>query len=207
PGLEVDVGHDRHRRTTHDAGEPPRRRVVVARATNDVGAGLGQRIDLRERRVDVPGRRRRHRLHRHGRVAADRDLTDVDLTGGATGRHAGLLNGRASTPSRRRARSSGGGGKYSDSSVTVSSSTPSTGARTATTASTVSSGALAPAHTPTTSTSASAARSSSRASSMCWTLAQPAARATATRAWVLDEFSLPITTTASTCGASARTAC
>ena len=67
-------------------------------------------------------------------------------------------------------RSSRGGGKYSSSSVTLTSSTPCTGARCSITCSTRSSGALAPAVTPTTDASPSAARSSSSGPSIRTTI-------------------------------------
>ena len=59
---------------------------------------------------------------------------------------------------RRSSRSSGGGGKYSSSVVTVTSVTPSAGARRAITASTNASGAEAPAVTPTVPVRSSGAR-------------------------------------------------
>ena len=57
--------------------------VVLARARDphDVATGRRQLGDLLERRVDVGRRRRRHRLHRHGEVAPDPDLADLDLAG------------------------------------------------------------------------------------------------------------------------------
>ena len=70
--LEVDVGDDRHRRTGHDLREADRGFFLVARAAHDVGAGRGERVDLRERAVDVGGLGGGHRLHRHACVAADR---------------------------------------------------------------------------------------------------------------------------------------
>ncbi len=73
-------------------------------------------------------------------------------------------------------------------------STPSTGARRATTASTSSSGADAPAVTPTVPERSSG---SSRASLTRSTRGHPEARATFSRARVLEEFTEPMTTTAS----------
>ena len=46
---------------------------------DDVAAGRGQFGDLLQRRVDVGGQRRRHRLHRDRCVAADGDRADLDL--------------------------------------------------------------------------------------------------------------------------------
>ena len=71
--LEVDVGDDRHRRAGHDLREPLGGRLLVAGAAHDVAARGGERVDLRERAVDVGRLGGGHRLHRHRRVAADRD--------------------------------------------------------------------------------------------------------------------------------------
>ena len=91
-----------------------------------------------------------------------------------------------------------GGGKYSSSSVTSTSVTPSTGSSRSITALTKSSGAEAPAVTPTTP-----ARSSGNSSASLTrnTRSQPASAARPTRALVLDELTDPITTTASHRGA------
>ena len=70
--LEVDVGDDRHRRAGHDLRQALGRVLLVARAAHDVAAGGGERVDLRERAVDVGGLRGGHRLHRDRRAAADR---------------------------------------------------------------------------------------------------------------------------------------
>ena len=77
--LEVDVGDDRHRRARHDLREALGRRLLVAGAAHDVAPRRGERVDLRERAVDVGGLGGGHRLHRHRRVATDRDVADVDL--------------------------------------------------------------------------------------------------------------------------------
>ncbi len=61
--VEVDVGHDRHRRARDDVGQALGRRLLVAGAAHDVRAGRGQRVDLRQRAVDVGRLGRRHRLH------------------------------------------------------------------------------------------------------------------------------------------------
>src|SRR5207245_5226821 len=83
--LVVDIGDDRHRGTGNDAREALGGSLVVARAPDDVGAGRGERIDLRERAIDVARLGDRHRLHAHGRVAADGDwirgVPEDDLTG------------------------------------------------------------------------------------------------------------------------------
>ncbi len=79
--LVVDVGDDRQRRAGHDPGQALGRLGLVARATDDVAAGAGQRVDLRERAVDVGRLGGRHRLDADRGVAADGDLADLDLTG------------------------------------------------------------------------------------------------------------------------------
>ena len=83
--LEVDVGDDRDVGVLGDLGE--RVGVVLARARHsyDVAACSGELGDLLQRRVDVGGQRRRHRLHRHRGVAADVDRADLDLAGLAPG--------------------------------------------------------------------------------------------------------------------------
>ena len=65
--LEVDVGDHRDLRVLGDLRQ--RLGVVLARAgdPDDVAAGRGELGDLLERRVDVGGQRRRHRLHRDRR--------------------------------------------------------------------------------------------------------------------------------------------
>ena len=83
--VEVDVGHDRHRRARDDLGESFGGRDLVARAAHDVGALGGQRVDLLQRALDVGRLGRRHRLDRDRSVAADLDGTDGDLAGLATG--------------------------------------------------------------------------------------------------------------------------
>jgi hypothetical protein len=79
--VKVDVGHDRHRRAGDDVGQTLGRRLLVARAADDVGAGRRQRIDLRQRAVDVRRLRRRHRLHGDGCAVADRHVADHDPPG------------------------------------------------------------------------------------------------------------------------------
>ena len=95
--LEVDVGDDRDLRLARDRRQ--RVGVVLGRAghAHDVAAGGRELGDLLQRRVDVGGRRRRHRLHGDGRVAADRDLADLDLAVCPAGREDG--RGRGGIPS------------------------------------------------------------------------------------------------------------
>src|ERR1700733_12955410 len=94
----------------------------------------------------------------------------------------------------RRSRSSGGGGKYSSSTVTGMTSTPNSGASRSTTAWTRDSGADAPAVTPTVP---DRSVGTSEASLTRTTRGQPKAMATFSKAMVFDEFGEPITTTAS----------
>ncbi len=84
----MDVGDDRHRRVRQDV-IPQRLDVLLARHgdAHDVGASLGDALDLRER-LSVVGRLRlRHRLHRDGGAAANGDAADVDLTLRSHGTH------------------------------------------------------------------------------------------------------------------------
>src|SRR6266508_6755987 len=79
--LEVDVGVHRDLRVPRDLRQ--RVRVVLGRAghPDDVAAGRGELRDLLQGGVDVRRQRRRHRLHRDRRVAADQHLADLDLAG------------------------------------------------------------------------------------------------------------------------------
>ena len=92
--LEVDVGDDRHRRARHDLRERLGRLFLVARAAHDVAAGRGERVDLRERAVDVGGLGRGHRLDRDRRVAADRHRPTITWRVGDEG-HAVSLRPRS----------------------------------------------------------------------------------------------------------------
>jgi hypothetical protein len=86
PGLEVDVGDHGDLGLLRDHREGVS--VVLARYGNadDVAAGRSQLGDLLERGVDVCRQRGGHRLHADRRIAADRDLADVDLAALATRR-------------------------------------------------------------------------------------------------------------------------
>jgi hypothetical protein len=77
----VDVGDDRDLRLLRDGRQ--RVGVVLARHGHpDDLAPRGRQLgDLLQRRVDVGRGSRRHRLHRHRRVAADQDTAHVDLAG------------------------------------------------------------------------------------------------------------------------------
>ena len=78
--VEVDVGDDRDRRLHDDRLE--RLDVAVARHgdADDVGARLGDLVDLVHRRLQVGGLGLRHRLHGDGGAAADGDAADHDLS-------------------------------------------------------------------------------------------------------------------------------
>ena len=75
--VEVDVGDHRDRRLRDDALQ--RLGVLLAghRHAHDIRAGVRDRADLLHRRRKVGGLGLRHRLHRHGRAAADRDRADA----------------------------------------------------------------------------------------------------------------------------------
>ena len=79
--VEVDVGHDRHRRAGHDLGQPLGRRLLVAGAADDVGPGRRQLVDLGQGALHVGRLGGGHRLDRHRRPAADGHRPDVDLAG------------------------------------------------------------------------------------------------------------------------------
>ena len=83
--LEVDVRDHGDLRLVRDGRQ--RVGVVLRRDghADDVAAGGGQLGDLLQRRVDVGGLRRAHRLDADGGVAADVDLADLDLAGLAPG--------------------------------------------------------------------------------------------------------------------------
>jgi hypothetical protein len=76
----VDVRDHRDRREVDELGE--RFRVLVLRHgdAHELAPGGDEVADLRHRRVDVVRLRERHRLHDDGRAAADRHVSDLDLT-------------------------------------------------------------------------------------------------------------------------------
>jgi len=94
--VEVDVGDDRDRRLHDDRLQ--RLDVLLARdrAADDVGAGLGDLVDLLHRRRQVGGLGLGHRLHRDRRAAADRHLADEYLPFGS---HVRSVPGRPGEPS------------------------------------------------------------------------------------------------------------
>jgi hypothetical protein len=75
----VDVGDDRDRREADD--QPQRLGVLRLRdgAADELAAGGRECRDLRRRRLDVPRRGERHRLHDDRRSAADRHVSDANL--------------------------------------------------------------------------------------------------------------------------------
>ena len=86
--VVMDVGHQRHRATagadsranlSHGAGVGHRRRGD----THDFTAGFRQADDAGDGCIDVEGVLIDHRLHHHGVVAADRDITHHHGAGGA----------------------------------------------------------------------------------------------------------------------------
>ena len=78
-GVEVDVGDDGDRREAHDQRQCLRVLRLRDGDPNELAAGGGESGDLRGGRLDVVRLRERHRLHSHGRTAADRHAPDVDL--------------------------------------------------------------------------------------------------------------------------------
>ena len=64
---------------------------LVAGAPHDVAPCRRERVDLRERAVDVGGLGGGHRLHRHRRGATHRHVTDVDLLRDPTLHHSRSL--------------------------------------------------------------------------------------------------------------------
>ena len=78
--MEMDVGDDRHRTINADLAKRPRAVLVGAGHPNDIRAGLGRGIDLRQRAANIRGQRIGHCLNGNRRVAADRHRTDHDLT-------------------------------------------------------------------------------------------------------------------------------
>ena len=111
--VEVDVGHDRHRRVAHDLGEGVDVGGGRQRDAHELAAGRRQRADLLEGRRGVGGGGVGHRLHDDLGAAADRHGADVDLShaahevrilpgaaGGVSAVRAGLAPGRRSPPGR-----------------------------------------------------------------------------------------------------------
>ena len=98
--LEVDVGDHRDLRLAwRSSGSASASSCDGHRDPDDVAAGRGELGDLLQRRVDVGGQRRGHRLHRDRRVAADRDRADLDLPGLAA-RWRAPAGGRRASPAR-----------------------------------------------------------------------------------------------------------
>ena len=68
--IKVDVGDNGKRRRLTNCLE--RVQAIAARDghAHDLAAGVGKRVDLRQVRLDIGGRRVQHRLHDHGSSAA-----------------------------------------------------------------------------------------------------------------------------------------
>ena len=80
--LEVDVGDDRHRRAGHDLRRGPTAASSSLHVQRTMSApAAAERVDLRQRAVDVGRLGRRHRLDRHRGVAADGHVADHHLAG------------------------------------------------------------------------------------------------------------------------------
>src|SRR5690606_661880 len=77
--VEVDVGNDRHGHFGHDASESPRRILVGAGDTDDIGARDLRFADLADGPLDIGRQGVGHRLHADRSIAADRDRADPDL--------------------------------------------------------------------------------------------------------------------------------
>src|SRR5579872_2475573 len=108
--VEVDVGHDRHRRAGHDVGEAFGGLLLVARAPHDVRPRRGEGVDLGERGLDVGRLRDGHGLHRDRRAATHGHAAHMDLPGEtALGGGDGRTGHRSSL--RPTGRGSSGGGR------------------------------------------------------------------------------------------------
>ena len=77
--MEVDVGHDRHVRRARDRLHGLGRIFIGTGHTHDVGAGFFERANLRDRGIGVASDRVGHALDGNRGVAADLDLTDLNL--------------------------------------------------------------------------------------------------------------------------------
>jgi hypothetical protein len=71
PVVEVDVRDDRQDRPANDLLERLAAALVRHGHARDLAAGFLQELDLPDRRVDVVGERRAHRLDRDGSAVAD----------------------------------------------------------------------------------------------------------------------------------------
>jgi len=77
--VKVDVGDDRHAAGPDDLLERGGRFHVGARDPDDVDARIFAAADLIDRRLGVGREGIGHRLHRHRRIAPDRDIAHHDL--------------------------------------------------------------------------------------------------------------------------------
>ena len=111
--LEVDVGDDRDRRFARDHWERLDVVGIGNRDADDVAAARRQRRDLLQRRVEIGGLRRAHRLDADRRVAADGNGADVDLLGLPALDHTIKCSGAGMRPRRAPIRGSqGAAGRY-----------------------------------------------------------------------------------------------
>src|SRR5690606_17078714 len=79
--LEMDVGHDRHRRPRDDLGQSLGGLDVVAGDAHDVRAGTPEGVDLSEGSVDIGRLGGRHRLDGHRGATTHGYVTHLDLAG------------------------------------------------------------------------------------------------------------------------------
>ena len=79
--VEMNVGHDRHRRTFDDVRQARGVAYILAGNPHDLATGHREAVHLLERRVDVGGIGRRHRLHGDRMVSADPHAFRVGFVG------------------------------------------------------------------------------------------------------------------------------
>ena len=82
-GPEVDIRHQRHRRTVHNGGQRFQAVLIVHAQTHDVAPGLRQLPNLLQRGRSVPAVRIGHALHAHRRAAANGHFSNEKRTGSA----------------------------------------------------------------------------------------------------------------------------
>ncbi len=82
--VEVNVGNQRQRHTLLDPAKGFRGFHRRHRDPYDIGAGIGQALDLPDRCVDITGFGVSHALYGNRRIATDRNATHPDLAGLAT---------------------------------------------------------------------------------------------------------------------------
>ncbi len=87
--VEVDVRNQRNPDAPSDRAEGARGLIVRDGHAHDLAPGSLQARDLCRRRVDIGGRRRRHRLHGHGGRPADGYIAHADAARLPSGLRAG----------------------------------------------------------------------------------------------------------------------